>query len=181
MAENEIEAGLRPMTGAVGVTVVVVGANTWVNPGMAVDNFCTPRPLLEDAPVEEEDELAAARPEMLDEVDEVGLDSVPTNDRDVVGTVAVVMEVFAGVMVLDVVEFWDVESLLPGCVVVFSTGAIGALSVVEAVEDVVAPSTWAEPSGDDFLMSLCGLRIEDDSLVVESVLAVLLSDSWAFS
>ena len=52
---------------------------------------------------------------------------------------------------------------------------------MEAVEDVVVPSNWAEPSGDDFLMSLCGLRIRDESLVVEGVLAVPLSESWALS
>jgi hypothetical protein len=30
-------------------------------------------------------------------------------------------------------------------------------------------------------MSLCGLRIDDESLVVESVFAVVLSESWALS
>ena len=50
IAENESEAGLRPMTGlegAVGAAVAVsVVVSTWVSPGMAVESCCIPRPLL---------------------------------------------------------------------------------------------------------------------------------------
>ena len=129
------------------------------------------------------DEPGAAIPESgvgLGDVKGVGLDTAPINESDVVGTV-VVVDVFAGATAFDAVGVWEVESLLTLCVVIFSTGAIGALRVVGVVEEEVVPSNWAEPSGDDFRMSLCGLRMEDDSLVVECVLAVLLSDSWAFS
>jgi hypothetical protein len=62
-----------------------------------------PRPLDELPPLL--DELGAASPvigDRLDDVDVAGLEKAPANDDDVV---VVVVEVFAGATVLDVVEF----------------------------------------------------------------------------
>ena len=104
MAENDIAAGLRAMTGVAlveGATVVVVvGVSIWFSPGIAVDSFCTPRPL--DEPPPWLDELGAATPEReekLDDVDVVGLENAPPSETD---EVVVVVDVFAGA-VLDVV------------------------------------------------------------------------------
>ena len=113
MAENEIVAGLRAMTGVAVVegatVVVVVGVSIWFSPGIAVDSFCTPRPVDELPPWL--DELGAATPdreEKLDDVDVVGLENALPSDSDVV---VVVVDVF-GVTALDVVEFRTVESLV---------------------------------------------------------------------
>jgi hypothetical protein len=114
MAENEIEAGLRPMTGVedvvVGATVVVGDVSIWFSPGMEAESFCMPRPPDELPPVP--DEPGAATPDSADRpdaVDVVGLERVPAAESDVV---VVVVELFAGATVLDVVEFRAVESLV---------------------------------------------------------------------
>ena len=101
-----MSVGLIPINSAfgAGAAVVVVGANTWVNPGISEDNFCTPRPLVVEL-LPELDEPGAASPDNgvgLDEVKGVGLDAAPTNERDVVGAV-VVVDVFAGATVFDAV------------------------------------------------------------------------------
>jgi hypothetical protein len=113
MAEKETEAGFRVITGVevvVGATVGVAGVKSWVSPGIAVDSFFIPRPLLELDPLL--DEPGAATPDSVDrpdDVDVVGLERAPANDNDVV---VVVVEPPAGATVLDVVEFRAVESLL---------------------------------------------------------------------
>ena len=115
MAENEMEAGFRPMTGVadvvvVGATVVVGDVSIWFSPGIEAESFCMPRPLDELPPVV--DEPGAATPDSADrpdDVDVVGLEKAPANDDDVV---VVVVEVFAGATVLDVVEFRVVDSLV---------------------------------------------------------------------
>jgi hypothetical protein len=110
MAENDMEAGLRPMTGVEDVvveTVGEVGVSNWVRPGILFDSFCIPRPPVELPPLLDEPE--AATPDSADRPDDedcVGLDKAPTAESDVV----VVVEVFAGATVLVVVEFSDVES-----------------------------------------------------------------------
>ena len=46
MAENEMEAGFRAITGVNGVedeTVDVVGVSSWVKPGIAADTGCRHR------------------------------------------------------------------------------------------------------------------------------------------
>ena len=113
MAENDIAAGLRAMTGVAlveGATVVVVvGVSIWLSPGIAVDSFSTPRPL--DLLTPWLAELGAASPdrdEKLDDVDVVGLENAPPSETD---EVVVVLDVFAGA-VLVVVDFSTVESLL---------------------------------------------------------------------
>jgi hypothetical protein len=110
MAENDMEAGLRPMTGVdVEVeTVGEVGVSSWLSPGILLDSFCIPRPPVELPPLL--DEPGAATPDSADRPDDedcVGLDKAPTAESDVV---VVVVEVFAGATVLVVVEFTDVES-----------------------------------------------------------------------
>ena len=113
MAENDIAAGLRPMTGVAVVdgatVVVVVGVSIWLSPGIAVDSFSTPRPL--DLLPPWLDELGAATPdrdEKLDDVDVVGLENALPSDSDVV---VVVVDDFAGAVPV-VVDFTPVESLL---------------------------------------------------------------------
>jgi hypothetical protein len=110
MAENDMEAGLRPMTGVdVEVeTVGDVGVSSWVRPGILLDSLCIPLPPVELPPLL--DEPGAATPESADRPDDedcVGLKRVPTAESDVV---VVVVEVFAGATVLVVGEFTDVES-----------------------------------------------------------------------
>ena len=120
IAENEREAGLRPMTGLEGgggagaAAVEVVGVIIWVNPGMAVDSCCIPRPLLVLSCVDEPGAATADNGNALEDVPEgVGLKTAP-NDSDVVGAV-VTDVVFAGAMVLDVLGLTPVESLLTVC------------------------------------------------------------------
>jgi hypothetical protein len=110
MAENDMEAGLRPMTGvdAEVETVGEIGVSSWLSPGILLDSFCIPRPPVEFPPLL--DEPGAATPDSADRPDDedcVGLDKAPTAESDVV---VVVVEVFAGATVLVVVEFTDVES-----------------------------------------------------------------------
>jgi hypothetical protein len=111
MAENDMEAGLRAITGVEDVvveTVVSVGVKSWVRPGILLDSFCIPRPPVEFPPLL--DEPGAATPESADRPDDedcVGLDKAPTAESDVV---VVVVEVIAGATVLVVVEFTDVAS-----------------------------------------------------------------------
>ena len=170
------------MTGAVdvvGATVDVVGVSSWVSPGMAVDNFCRPRPLVELPP--DVDEPAPAMPDKGDEVEDVvvvGLETAPASDNELA---VVVVEVLVGVLVLDVVLV-RVVTLLVCVVVELSIVVVGALTNVDVeVEDVVVPSSCIEVRGDDFLMSLWDLRTGAVSLV-ESVLEVVLrSDRRAFS
>jgi hypothetical protein len=111
MAENEMETGLRSMMGVEDVVVEAVGevgVSSWVRPGILLDSFCIPRPPAELPPLL--DEPGAATPDSADRPDDedcVGLDKAPTAESDVV---VVVVEVFAGVTVLVVAEFTDVES-----------------------------------------------------------------------
>jgi hypothetical protein len=179
MAENDIAAGLRAMTGVAlvdGATVVVVvgvGVSIWLSPGIAVDSFCIPRPLDELPPWL--DELGAATPdreEKLDDVDVVGLENALPTDSDVV---VVVVDVFAGA-VPTVVEFTTVESLLW---VVEVSEIVGAFREVESVRDVLAPSVCTVANGCDFLMSLCDLRAGAESFPVERDFAVVRSVRWA--
>jgi hypothetical protein len=119
---------------AADVVVDVVGVSSWVNPGMAVDNFCTPRPFAVELPPELDKPGAAMADSavMPDDVEGAGLDTAPAKESDVVDVV---------VAVLDAVEVWDVESLLRVCVAVFSTD-VEVPRVVEAVGvvgDVVVP------------------------------------------
>ncbi len=113
MAENEMDAGFRAITGVTGAedeTVDVVGVNSWVNPGIAEDNFFIPRPSVEFPPAL--DEPGTASPDNgPDNVEEAGLDRAPANEKDVVGVV-VVIDDFAGATVLDVAELRAVASLL---------------------------------------------------------------------
>ena len=103
---------LRLMVGVgdvVGVMVDVVGVRSWVSPGIAVERFCMPRPLV-NAPPPDVDEPAAAMPDTAEEdVDLVGLERAPASDRELV---VVVIEVLVGVLVLDVVPVRIVELLL---------------------------------------------------------------------
>ena len=116
--ENDMDAGLRPMTGVEGgeevivVEEVDVGSINWVRPGMAVESLFIPRPPLEFPPLLEEPGTATAEtgPEP-DETDVVGLETAPVNDRDVAGAV-VVVDVGFGVTAVDAVELWAVESVL---------------------------------------------------------------------
>jgi hypothetical protein len=173
--ENEKFVALRLMVGAedvVGATVDVVGVSSWVSPGMVVNNFCRPRPLLELPAAM--DEPAAAMPDKGDEVAvvDVGLERAPASDKELV----VVVVVLVGVL-LEVVPV-RVVALLVCVVVELSVVVVGALSSVE-VDDVVV-SVRTEARRGDFLMSLWGFRIDVESLV-ESVLAVLRSEVLAFS
>jgi hypothetical protein len=114
MAENEMDAGFRPMTGVNGAedeTVDVVGVSSWVNPGIAADNFFIPRPLVESPTADEPDTATPARDDVPDNVEEVGLDRAPASEKDVVDVV-VVIDDFTGAMVLDVVGLSAVASLL---------------------------------------------------------------------
>jgi hypothetical protein len=170
---------LRLMVGVedvVGATVDVVGVRSWVSPGIAVERFCMPRPLVNALPPDVE-ELAAAMPDSVDEgdVDVVGLERAPANESELV---VVVVELVVEVVVLGVVPLRVGEPLL-WVVVELSTVVVGALSNVDG-EDVVVPSSCTEARGRDFLMSLWDLRTGAVSFV-GSVLAVLRSDRWAFS
>ena len=139
---------------------------------MAVDSFCMPRPLVEVPP---EEELGAATADSgvgLDNVDEVGLETGPARESDVV---VVVVEVGAGATVLVVAGAMDVESLL--AVVVPSEVVVGALTEVEPVAEVLLVSICTVASGADFLMSLCGFLAGARSFVVERDLTVVRSDS----
>ena len=115
MAENEMDAGFRAITGVNGAedeTVDVVGVSSWVNPGIAEDNFFIPRPLVEFPPALDEPGTATAdRDDGPDSVGEAGLDSAPASERDVVGVVVVIVD-FVGATVLDVAELRAVASLL---------------------------------------------------------------------
>ena len=114
MAENEMDAGFRPMTGVNGAedeTVDVVGVCSWGNPGIAADNFFIPRPLVESLTADEPDTATPARDDVPDNVEEVGLDRAPASEKDVVDVV-VVIDDFTGAMVLDVVGLRAVASLL---------------------------------------------------------------------
>ena len=138
---------------------------------MAVDSVFMARPLVVDFPPEV-DELEAAtpaRPDALDNVDVVGLESAPASESDVVGVVVVVDD-FVGAIPLEVPDVDDVESLL--WVVVPSTEVVAALSVVELDGDVIVPLGCTEATGADFRISLCDLRTGADSFEVESVLVV---------
>ena len=101
--------------GAKGVTVDCFGESKSVSPGMAVDSFSIPRPLVELPPVRD-DEPAAATPERvegLDDGDEVGDERAPANDSDVVVEVVVELaDVFAGATAPEVVVLTAVESML---------------------------------------------------------------------
>jgi hypothetical protein len=115
MAENEMDAGFRAITGVTGAedeTVDVVGLSSWVNPGIAADNFFIPRPSVEFPPALDEPGTATPdRDDGPDNVEEVGLDRAPANEKDVVGVV-VVIDDFAGAAVLDVAALRAVASLL---------------------------------------------------------------------
>ena len=110
-----MDAGFRPMTGVNGAedeTVDVVGVSSWVNPGIAEDNFFIPRPLVEVPPeLDEPGTATPARDDVPDNVEEVGLDIAPASEKDVVDVV-VVIDDFAGATVLDVVGLRAVASLL---------------------------------------------------------------------
>jgi hypothetical protein len=158
--------GVEDVVGA--TAVVVVGVSIWVSPGIAVDSFCIPRPV--DEPPPWLDELGAAIPdrdEKLDDLEVVGLENAAPSESEVV-VVVVVVDVFAGA-VLVVVEFTTVESL---------TDVVGAFGDGGSVGDVLVPSACTVASGDDFLMSLCDLRVGADSFPVERDLVVVRS-SWA--
>ena len=115
MAENEMDAGFRAITGVTGAegdTVDVVGVSSWVNPGIAEDNFFIPRPSMEFPPALDEPGAATPdRDDVPDNVEEAGLDRAPASEKDVVGVV-VVIDDFAGATVLDVAEPRAVASLL---------------------------------------------------------------------
>ena len=121
IAENDMDAGLRPMTGVEGVEEVIVveevdvGSSNWVRPGMAVDSLFIPRPPLEFPefpPLLDEPGAATAETGAEpDERDVVGLETAPANDRDVAGAV-VVVDVGFGVTAVDAIELWAVESVL---------------------------------------------------------------------
>jgi hypothetical protein len=115
VAENEMEAGLRAITGANGAegeTVAVGVVRSWVNPGIVADRFFIPRPLLEPPPPLEEPGAATPdRDEKPDDVGVIGLESAPATATDVVDVV-VVIDDFVGATVLDAAEFRTVASLL---------------------------------------------------------------------
>ena len=115
MAENEMDAGFRAITGVTGAegeTVDVVGVSSCVNSGIAADNFFIPRPFVEFPPALDEPGTATAdRDDGPDNVEEVGLDRAPPSEKDVVDVV-VVIDDFAGARVLDVAELRAVASLL---------------------------------------------------------------------
>ena len=120
IAENESAAGLRPMTGleAVGdACAAVAGVSIWLNPGMAVDNCCIPRPLLVLSWIDEPGAATAANGNALEGVpaEGVGLKVAP-NDSDVAAVVTDV--VFVGATVVGVLGLSAVESLLRVCVAV---------------------------------------------------------------
>ena len=115
IAENEMEAGLRAITGANGAegeTVAVGEVRSWVNPGIVADRLFIPRPLLEPPPPLEEPGAATPDREAVpDDVGEIGLERPPATARDVVDVV-VVIDDFVGAIVLDVAELWTVDSLV---------------------------------------------------------------------
>jgi hypothetical protein len=114
MAENEMDAGFRAITGvnAEEETVDVVGVSSWVNPGIVEDNVFIPRPLMEVPPALDEPGTATPdRDDGPDNVEEAGLDRAPAREKDVVGVV-VAIDDFAGATVLEVVELKAVASLL---------------------------------------------------------------------
>ena len=110
-----MDAGFRAITGVTGAevdTVDVVGVSSWVNPGIAADNFFIPRPLVEFPPALDEPGTATAdRDDAPDNVEEAGLDRAPASERDVVGVV-VAIDDFTGATVFDVAELRAVASLL---------------------------------------------------------------------
>lgn len=121
IAENESEAGLRPMTGfeAVGnACAAVAGVSIWLNPGMAVDRCCIPRPLLVLSWIDEPGAATGDNGNALEAVPVEGvvLKAAP-NDSHVAGAV-VTDVVFVGAAVVDVLGLSAVESLLRVCVVV---------------------------------------------------------------
>ena len=59
-------------------------------------------------------------------------------------------------------------------------GAVGALNIVDWVPDAVGPPGCTEASGDDFLISLWGLRIGAGSVGLEEDFVVVFSESWTF-
>jgi hypothetical protein len=190
IAENEIEAGFRAMTGIVGAGVGagagaadVVGVSSWVRPGIAVDSVFIPRPLaLEFPPLL--DEPGAATPAMgegLDAVEEDELERAPASESDAAGVVEVVDDC-AGATALDAVEFNDVASLRG--VGALSTTAVDVLRDVDPVCDDVVAFGCTDARGADFLMSLCDLRTGAGSFEVERVFAGaagVRSGVWAFS
>lgn len=110
-----MEAGLRAITGvngAEGVTVSVGGVSSWVNPGIAEDNFFIPRPFVEfPPPLDEPGTATADRGDDPGSADEVGLDRAPATERDVVDVV-IVADDFGRTTALDVPELSTVVSLL---------------------------------------------------------------------
>jgi len=67
--------------------------------------------LVESPTADEPDTATPARDDVPDNVEEVGLDRAPASEKDVVDVV-VVIDDFAGAMVLDVVGLRAVASLL---------------------------------------------------------------------
>jgi hypothetical protein len=182
IAENEIEAGFRAMLGVEGGTAAVGGDSSWARPGIAADNVFIPRPLAELPPLLVEPGAATpATGDVLDKVDEVGLERAPASESDVVGVVTV-LDAFAGTTVLDPVEFNDVASFF--WVGALSTAAVGAARDVAPLCDDAIPLGCTEALGADFLMSLCDLRIGAGSFEAERVLVVVAdvrSETCAFS
>ena len=93
------------------------GVSIWLNPGMAVDNCCIPRPLFALSWIDEPGAATAANGNALEGVPVEGavLNAAP-NDSDVAAVVTDV--VFVGATVVDVLGLRAVESLLRVCVVV---------------------------------------------------------------
>ena len=110
-----MDAGFRAITGVNGAedeTVDVVGVSSWVNPGIQADSFFIPRPFVEFPPALDEPGTATAdRDDRPGNVEEVGLDRAPASEKDVVDVV-VVIEDFAGALVLELVGLRVVASLL---------------------------------------------------------------------
>ena len=74
-----------------------------MSPGIALDSVFIPRPV-DELPPPELDELGAATADSEPEaVPDVGLESAPASDSDVVGAV-VLVEVFAGATAVELVE-----------------------------------------------------------------------------
>ena len=129
-----------------------------------------PRPPEEPFPEVDEPPAAAipASGAEVDNVEVVGLDTAPAIGSEVV----VVEDAFAGATAIGVlvVAVLLVESLLWS--VVPSIEVVVGKVVDE--DDVVGASTTAVPSGDDFLISLCGLRtVVLPSLVVDRPVALV--------
>ena len=121
IAENESKTGLRPVTGleVVGdACAAVAGVSIWLNPGMAVDSCCIPRPLLVLSWLDEPGAATADNGNALKAVPvEGGVLKAAPNDNDVAGAV-VTDVVFVGARAVDVLGLSAVESLLRVCVVV---------------------------------------------------------------